>query len=134
MKSRVRTTISKKVMGLNLSGEKNIKLQKILSDCGFTFQSIENTMGAEQIGYLCGFNGFKKADVQAENVLSEECLIFTGLDNKDITLLLKEFRNAQLSIDLKAIVTAHNQSWTLKKLVAELAKEHKTMNGGDKNG
>ena len=37
------------------------------------------------------------------------------------------------AVELKAIVTAHNQSWNVGELIKELRREHIYMNGGDRD-
>lgn len=50
------------------------------------------------------------------------------LSDTRIDRLLKDFRENGISrIDLKAVVTPHNQKWTLLDLISELRQEHAVM-------
>ena len=133
MKSRIRGSASKKVLGLNISPENNPHLIKILDKFQIVYQPLENTMGEEQIGYLCGFKGFEKSSACFDVPLNDECLIFSGLSPKEMGLLLKDLRENKVAVKLKAIVTESNQRWTLKKLIEQLKWEYNVMNGGGKN-
>lgn len=81
----------------------------------------------QQIGFLCGWNGFYKNENPALEIPKQECLVFCSIDSETLNRLLSALRNSGLSVDLKAIVTPSNQSWKLCELIDELEKEHKSM-------
>lgn len=133
MKSRIRNPFPKRLLGINLTDEHRDALSDIAKAEGIELVLHSGDMAGEQIGFLCGFNGFQPAAKQEERI-SEECLVFAGIDGNNLNLLLKALREKNVKIDLKAMVTATNQRWTLAELVTELKKEHEYMNGGRKNG
>lgn len=132
MKSIVRNTLPKKVLGINIPADKQFKLVRILNDYNVVLENIDNKKGKEQVGYLCGFKGFLPYHGDTPEIIADECLIFSGVDNKEINGILKQMRENNAVVELKAVVTAHNQRWTLKQLVTEITNEHKVMHG-DKN-
>ncbi|MGN0552800.1 MAG: DUF3783 domain-containing protein [Oscillospiraceae bacterium] len=80
-----------------------------------------------QLGYFAGFEGFTPSEKKGE--AEKGCIIFTGLSGKQIDLVLAELRKAKIVIPLKAVLTPSNQSWSIKKLVAELEKERSQLGG-----
>lgn len=84
----------------------------------------------QQVGYLCGFKGFVRSEKEGEDI-TDECLIFSGIDGRSLDPILKKLREKEATVKLKAIVTAHNQSWNVGELIKELRREHIYMNGGD---
>lgn len=133
MKSRIRNPFPKRLLGINLTNEHKDALSEIAESEGIELVLHGGDMAGEQIGFLCGFGGFQPA-AKREDKITEECLVFAGIDGNDLNRLLKTLREKEVKIDLKAMVTATNQSWSLAELVTELKKEHEYMNGGRKNG
>lgn len=125
MKSRIIMPTLKQIIGVNISMEKAEVISKIVSAENGRFVLCKNC-GEEQVGYLCGFNGFKSSGKESENI-SEELLLFSGFDNKSLNRILMQIRANGCGVKLKAIVTANNQSWTVKTLADELLKEHEAM-------
>lgn len=125
MKSRIIMSPSKQIVGINISTEKAEIISKLASSENGRLVLCENC-GEEQVGYLCGFNGFKSSGKESENI-SEELLLFSGFDNKSLNRILMQIRANGCGVKLKAIVTANNQSWTVKALADELLKEHEAM-------
>lgn len=53
-----------------------------------------------------------------------ELLIFSGLADGKLDEFLAEYRKKGIEpVSLKAVITAHNISWTVYQLVSELVKE-----------
>ena len=79
-----------------------------------------------------GFKGFVRSEKEGEDIM-DECLIFSGIDGRSLDPILKKLREKEATVKLKAIVTAHNQSWNVGELIKELRREHIYMNGGDRD-
>lgn len=90
----------------------------------------DNEIMGQQVGYLCGFKGFVRSEKEGEDI-TDECLIFSGIDGRSLDPILKMLREKEATVKLKAIVTAHNQKWNVGELIKELRREHLHMNGGD---
>ncbi len=125
MKSIIIATPPRLIIGVNISKEKAEIISKLAAGENGRLVLCDNC-GSEQVGYLCGFKGFKPSGKESESV-SEEILLFSGYDNKSLNRLLAQIRANGGGVKLKAIVTQHNQSWTVKALEEELLKEHETM-------
>lgn len=125
MKARIIPTIPETVLTYNL-GEKTALLEKTAVSLGMRYITISSDKAGESLGALAGYNGFtfNGSSVTAEG----ECVIFSGITGKRLDQLLRAMREAGINIPLKAIITAHNQSKSVKWLLEELKKEHELIN------
>lgn len=128
MKSRI-VVAPQIVLSLGLNEEQSEKLNTIADKLGVKHKPVPQESCNQKIGYLCGFRGFEKSDTEPENPTEEQCLVFSGIQQKNMSLLLKELKSSGIYVPLKAMVTPSNQSWTLSDLVKELKKEHEYMTG-----
>ena len=129
MKSRIRSVIPKKIIGININSQKRDIIEDIAKSENAEAVFFGNEIMAQQVGYLCGFKGFERSEKAGEDI-SDECLIFSGIDGRSLDPILKKLREKGAAVELKAIVTAHNQSWNVGELIKELRREHIHMNGG----
>ncbi|WP_294451007.1 DUF3783 domain-containing protein [uncultured Ruminococcus sp.] len=130
MKSRIRSVIPKKIVGINISPQKRDVISEIAKSENAEAEFFGSEVSAQQVGYLCGFKGFERSEKVGEDI-ADECLIFSGIDSRSLDPILKKLREKGAAVELKAIVTAHNQSWNVGELIKELRREHLHMNGGD---
>lgn len=130
MKSRIRSVIPKKIIGINISSQKRDVITEIAKSENAEAEFFGSEVSAQQVGYLCGFKGFERSEKVGEDI-ADECLIFSGIDGRSLDPILKKLREKGAAVELKAIVTAHNQSWNVGELIKELRREHLHMNGGD---
>lgn len=77
---------------------------------------------AEKMGYSAA--GFPWSE------FAEPMLVMSGLESEDIDEVLAALKRNQIRIDLKAIVTPTNQSWTSLQLYGELCREREAMRRG----
>ena len=121
------------------------KLKSVFVRMGIRIKNISEVQLDETVGYLSGVNGFEAAseggsgeqpegsDITGEadngvGAIDEEMLVMKGFTSGRIDLLLREFRKAGIGrINLKAIVTEHNQNWNSMELYQELKAEHEMM-------
>ncbi|MCH5193373.1 MAG: DUF3783 domain-containing protein [Oscillospiraceae bacterium] len=124
MKARIIPALPETVLSYGI-GEKGSALDRITESLGMVHKAIPEDKAGEQVGFLAGYGGFSSngSSVRAEG----ECLIFSGIEGNRLDTVLKAIRAEGISIPLKAIVTATNQSQTLEWLLDELAKEHEAM-------
>jgi len=127
MKSRIRSVIPKKIIGINISSQKRDIIEDIAKSENAEAVFFDNEIMGQQVGYLCGFKGFVRSEKEGD-----ECLIFSGIDGRSLDPILKKLREKGAAVELKAIVTAHNQKWKVGELIKELRREHIYMNGGDR--
>lgn len=130
MKSRIRSAIPKKIIGINISSQKRDIIEDIAQSENAEAVFFDNEIMGQQVGYLGGFKGFVRSEKEGEDI-TDECLIFSGIDGRSLDPILKKLREKGAAVELKAIVTAHNQSWNVGELIKELRREHLHMNGGD---
>lgn len=125
MRSRIVDPAPKICVGIKVASEKADRLEKILLAEGAKLIIAEDNCGSQQVGYLCGFRGFQKSDKE----IPAECemLIFSGFDNKTLNRTVKKMREDGCAVELKAVATQYNQSWTINALATELSKEHEAM-------
>lgn len=127
MKSRIIPTVPETVLSYNLDGERSEILSQVTESLGMVHKKIPLEQAGETVGFLAGFAGFSPNN---SNLTDDgECVIFAGIPNNRLNEILKAMRGAGLAIPLKAVVTEHNQSQTLKWLIDELTKEHEAMQG-----
>ena len=119
------------LLAVNLSEDKVAKLRDIMKTHGGDVKTVGGECGGQQLGYLLGFTGFKESD-KAQSV-TQEFVVFSGIDGKELNEMLRQMRENDASVALKAICTAYNQRWTLAQLASELEQEHKAMTRGDKD-
>ncbi len=132
MKSRI-VTAKPLVLSYNLADEKHSALEALCATENVKYRIVSPSQANEQIGFLCGFNGFKEQNSPCENPPAEECLVFSGMDRRRLDSFIRAMKTASVSVSLKAVCTPTNQAWTLYTLIGELSKEHKALNGGAAN-
>lgn len=54
-------------------------------------------------------------------------MLLCSLGDRQLDRLLAAMRRAGVSIPYKAVLTEHNRTWTFKKLVEEVAREHRAL-------
>lgn len=137
MRSRIRVAAQKKVLAVNVDKDKLERLGHALLKEGVEIVCADKNSGGETVGHLLGYSGFAKSDdtgTASENTVDKELVLFSGIDNKSLNRVLAAMRANDCAVDLKAVVTAVNQKWTLSELAREIEREHIAMNGGSQNG
>lgn len=124
MKSRIIPTVPETILSYNI-GEKSAKLEDAANSLGMKHVPIPADKAGETVGFLAGYGGFTSNGTEAS--AEGECVIFSGITSKRLDVLLKAMRGRGLDIPLKAVVTQHNQSQSVKWLLEELSKEHNAV-------
>lgn len=124
MRSRIIPTVPETVLSYNL-GEKESLLEEAAASLNMKHTKIPSDKAGEPIGFLAGYGGFVSNGASA--TAEGECVIFSGISSKRLDALLKAMREKGLDIPLKAVVTQHNQSKSLKWLLEELEKERNAI-------
>lgn len=83
----------------------------------------------QHVGYLLGFDGFKKLgqDLEEDPSLDFPFILFAGFERDQLFDFLDHMRDNGLAIQHKAGETENNVRWTLRELLIENDKEAKTM-------
>lgn len=124
MRSRIIPAIPETVLSYNI-GDKAALLENAASRLGMKHMAIPADKAGEPLGFIAGYSGFisNGSSVSAEG----ECVIFSGISSKRLDALLKEMRAEGLDIPLKAVITPHNQSMSIERLLTELEREHEAV-------
>lgn len=106
------------------------KMKGVLVQMGIRIKNIKPEQVVQTVGYLAGMNGYSALEAPGEvPVLKEEMLVIKGFTGNRIDQLLLNLKKAGVpKINLKAVVTESNASWTFCKLYGELEEEHEMMN------
>ena len=119
--------------------EDTVKLTGVFIRMGIRMKNIEPEQFDETVGYLAGIKGFEAkkkshADVLTENdiIIPEEVLVLQDFTRQRIDMLLREIKKTgRPKVDLKAVITPKNVSWTFYKLYEEIKREHEAMSKKD---
>lgn len=112
-----------------LDGDKKDGILKLLDEFNIRSREIKDSETCEQIGFLAGWKGFEQNKNGRLLNEKEECVVFCGVENKTLNQLVSLMRSSGLAVDLKAVATPFNQSWSFCDLFEELKNEHKKMHG-----
>lgn len=85
MKSRIRSAIPKKIIGINISSQKRDIIEDIAKSENAEAVFFDNEIMGQQVGYLCDFKGFVRSEKEGEDI-TDECLIFRALTAGALTL------------------------------------------------
>nr|WP_317379812.1 DUF3783 domain-containing protein [uncultured Faecalimonas sp.] len=110
-------------------GEKARKVQMTLLKMKVKIRKVAKEQYLEPVGFLAGNKEIgSSGEIYEGEGFAEEMLVMKGFTSGRIDLLLREFRKAGIGrINLKAIVTEHNQNWNSMELYQELKAEHEMM-------
>lgn len=130
MKARVRNNPAEKVLCFAIAEEVKPGLSKALQELSIEEVQIPSDALDQSVGYLAGFPGFeeRKGGVGTAPA-SQSVICMCGISHARMNLLLRSLKEQEINIPLKAIVTPTNQTWSFAKLIAELAREHKALEG-----
>lgn len=111
--------------------EKVTKLKGVLVRMGIRIKNIYPYQVTQQVGYLAGLEGYEEQSVDGGTplpVMDEEVLVMHQFTSRRMDELLLNLRKAGVpKIELKAIVTGSNCSWTFYQLFEELKEERAKM-------
>ncbi|MBS4961443.1 MAG: DUF3783 domain-containing protein [Clostridiales bacterium] len=86
-------------------------------------------------GYLAGIKEILPLEEGNESErLPGEMLLFAGLSDQRLHLLLSAMRKEGVRVDCKAVLTPENSYWNAHKLYHELYEEHQLMHGSSSTG
>ncbi len=124
------------------------KLKGVLVRMGIRIRNVAPDQVLDTVGELAGVSGYenrgysaapdeeKKEVLQKElPVIAEEMMVMYGFTSSRIDELLAGLRKAGVSkVELKAVVTETNISWSFFHLYEEIKKEHERMTGKEPDG
>ena len=102
------------------SAEQTKAIYEVCVSLGVEFCEITQTMLDTPLS-LCIHEGQRGVPCSTSEFSADAAVIFSGFSRKRLDEALD--RISDLKIPLKAVVTQKNQSWTVRQLLEELAKE-----------
>ena len=108
--------------------EKLERIKNILRNEKIEAREVAKEEYAQTIGAIAGIEEFynKNAVYEGEE-LSDEMLIFAGLEDGMLDNVLASMRETGSRVNYKAVMTPYNIAWKIPDLFEELAKEHEEM-------
>ena len=85
----------------------------------------------QPVGALAKVPGLERTrDIYTGEGFLEEMMVMKGFTDRQLNELISGFRREKLEkVNLKAVLTATNQTWNSLELYEELKKEHEQMSG-----
>ena len=128
MKAHVVTQVPKRVLLYAIEQAKQAELSAVLQKLSIEEYTLSADELGQDVGYLAGFPGFvKKESALCEPPHCNGVMCMCGLSNVLMDELLNALKENEISIPLKAIVTATNQNWSFDELIRELIKEREAI-------
>lgn len=127
MKSHIRTIITPKILfyGIEPGSPKEQALAELCRAHNILWEEVPSHRLGDPLGLLAGLSGFSPSAAPWEKETpAREAMVFCGLEEKTVRQLLSKMAQQSLQVELKAVMTAHNQKWPFGALLGELEKEH----------
>lgn len=105
-------------------------IREILDGMGIETKTVTPAMLNELVGYLAELDGFESSSAGPHPGGADygaPFMIMSHLGEVKLNHLLLEMKDANATIDYKAIVTMTNRHWTFANLFLEIAEEHETF-------
>ena len=104
------------------------RISKLCEKSGYSCRRIQNAdVNRTILELISGQSAGKKVSAPPLYFLPE-MMIFQGLADKEVHRFLEMYRAEEIpTVDLKAVVTPWNLTWTLYELAEHLKEEHRSM-------
>ena len=104
------------------------RISKLCEKSGYSCRQIQNAdVNRTILELISGQSAGKKVSAPPLYFLPE-IMIFQGLADKEVHQFLEAYRAEGIpTVDLKAVVTPWNLTWTLYELAEHLKEEHRSM-------
>ena len=116
MKAHIQTQFPPKILfyAIKPGSEKERALAGLCREEGILWEEVPAGRLGDPLGLLAGLAGFSPSLAPWEKELpAREAMVFCGLEEKKVR-----------QVELKAMMTPHNQRWPFGALLGELEKEH----------
>ena len=127
MKSHIRTIVTPKILfyGIEPGSPKGQALAELCRAQNILWEEVPSHRLGDPLGLLAGLSVFSPSAAPWEKETpAREAMVFCGLEEKTVRQLLSQMTQQSLQVELKAVMTAHNQKWPFGALLGELEKEH----------
>ncbi|MDE6759329.1 MAG: DUF3783 domain-containing protein [Lachnospiraceae bacterium] len=115
-----------KILLFHVKPEKTKQIESVCRSLKLQPVKIKPSSYKQKLGYLAGIKGFNRENTVYQGPdFPAEMLVFSGMDSNMVDTFLAKCREAFIPpINLKAVLTPHNVSWSAEILYKELLKEH----------
>ena len=104
------------------------RISKLCEKCGYSCCQIQNADVNRTILELISVQSAGKKVSAPPLYFLPEMMIFQGFADKEVHRFLEAYRAEGIpTVDLKAVVTPWNLTWTLYELAEHLKEEHRSM-------
>ena len=107
--------------------KKEKQFMELCKKLGLNTRKIKENDVNVSLSALAGISGvpvMTQSEKAPENYVMPELLVFSGMAEGKLDEFLAEYRKQGIEpVSLKAMITAHNISWTVYQLILELIKE-----------
>lgn len=112
-------------------GKRRQKIKFICVRMGAKIINVEPADYLQPVGALAKVPGLERTrDIYTGEGFLEEMMVMKGFTDRQLNELISGFRREKLEkVNLKAVLTATNQTWNSLELYEELKKEHEQMSG-----
>lgn len=122
----MKVKVAGSVLCYNFENEKLEALETVCRKQGVRVKMVEPTDFNKPVGAMMGFDVSDYTGTDCE--FKDEMMVLYNLTGSALDKFLKALRAADISVPLKAVLTASNQGWIPAALAAELKEEHEQMN------
>lgn len=97
-------------------------------------RTVTSEQAGQRVGYLAGLRGWEEIPgARAPGTPVGSVLVFSGLNGPRLDTVLSALHRAGVPREVyKAVVTADNASWSFAALCAELQRERRAVEQGEK--
>ena len=113
------------ILAYNFEKEKLLALETVCRKQGVRVKVVEPADFNKPVGAMMGFD--IPAYTGTDYEFGDEMMVLYNLAGSALDKFLKALRAAEISVPLKAVLTASNQGWIPAALAAELKEEHEMM-------
>lgn len=119
------------VLAYNFSDERLSKLRRALLPLKFRIKTVSPEEFSKPVGLLAGFKEVElDPDDDCPDGFDEEMLIMGGLTNGRIDALINAlYKKSVGRIDLKAVLTPSNITWSSNRVYTQVKADHERMKG-----
>lgn len=100
------------------------EVREILQEMELPYQNIEDHMLKETLGYLFRLDGFSPSKETITYEFPFDIMIIHDVSDEVLQVMIQKLKDVHANIDRKAMLTQHNQYWTMYDLLKEIDTEH----------
>ncbi len=126
MKARI---ITAQPLALLYRLEENTVLTMVLANLNIQVKTIAPHDLSQSVGFLAGMGGVQNAPFDG-TVLETPLMLMANFSENLLDTTLAALREQGVKTGFKAVVTPHNQAWTVEALLAELQREKEEIEKG----